>query len=111
MPLPKKNRLASKKEIDSVFKNGRTVRGSFLFIRVLKNQKEYLRFAFVVPIKHVPLAADRNKLRRMLSGEVAKLRLSQLGYDIVAVVHKKAEKSRFKELIIELNVLLLKIQN
>ena len=111
MPLPNKYRITGKNEIDGIFKNGRTVKGVFLFIRILKNQKEYSRFAFIIPIKHIPLAVDRNKIRRMFSGEVAKLRLPQLGYDIIAVVYKKAEKSRFKELVIELNALLLKIQN
>jgi|SRR3989344_7251715 len=111
MPLPNKYRITGKKEIDGIFKNGRTVKGVFLFIRILKNQKEYSRFAFIIPIKHIPLAVDRNKIRRMFSGDIAKLRLPQLGYDIIAVVYKKAEKSRFKELVIELNALLLKIQN
>lgn len=110
MPLTKKYRIAGKKEIDRIFKNGRTVKGSFLFIRVLKNQKDYSRFAFIVPIKHVPLAANRNKIRRMLSGEVAKLHLLERGHDIIAVVYKKSEKSQFKYLVNELSSLLLKIQ-
>ena len=74
-------------------------------------QREYTRFGFIIPTKHIPLAAERNKIRRILSEEIAKLYLPGRGYDIVAVVHKKIEKSRFKELVSELNALLLKIQN
>lgn len=111
MPLPKKYRISSKNEIDSIFKNGRTVRGNSLFIRVLKNQREYIRFAFVIPVKHVPFAVNRNKIRRILSEDVAKSSLLEYGYDIVVAVYKKIEKSRFKELVSELNTLLLKVQN
>jgi ribonuclease P protein component len=107
--LPRKNRLTTKKEIDRIFKNGRTIKGSFLFIRFLNNQKEYSKFSFVVPTKHVTLAVDRNKIRRIFSGEIVRLPLSERGYDIVAVIHKKVERSQFRELAAELREVLLKL--
>ena len=110
MALPRKNRLTSKKEIDRVFNNGRTVKSSSLFIKFLTNQKEYHRFVFIVPAKHIRLAVNRNKLKRILSGEVAKTKvLPKQGYDIVTVISKKIVKKEFGELTGDLRVLLSKI--
>ena len=109
MALPKKNRLTTKKDIDRVFKRGRTVKGSFLFIKLLDNSRRYSRFAFIISSKHVPLAVDRNKIRRVLSGEVAKILLSWHGYDTLIVIYKKVEGSQFGELSRELIKLLVKM--
>ena len=98
MALSKKNRLTTKKDIDRVFKRGRTVKGSFLFVKRLDNPRGYSRFAFIVSSKYAPLAVDRNKIKRILSGEVAKTLLSESGYDTIVVIYKKIERGRFKEL-------------
>jgi len=110
MALPRKNRLTTKKDINHVFKRGRTVKGSFLFIKGLDNSRGYSRFAFIVPSKYVPLAVDRNKIKRILSGEVARTLLLGRGYDAVVVIYKKIERGRFKELAGELREILLKFQ-
>ena len=102
MALPRKNRLTIKKDIDRVFRNGGTVKGSFLFIRLLKNRNEYPRFAFIVSTKHVPLAVDRNKIRRMLSEEIANIHLPGHRYDIVVVICKKIERRQIKEVVEDL---------
>lgn len=110
MALSKKNRLGDKKEIDRVFKNGRTVKGSSLFIRFLENGKGYARFAFVVPTKHIPLAVGRNRIRRILSGEISRTpSLLGQGLDIIVIVSKKVTKEKFKELAEKLSELLSKI--
>ena len=109
LALPKKNRLRTKKEIDRVFKNGRTVRGSFLFIRFLRNQKGSSRFAFIVPTKHIPLAVDRNKIKRMLSEEVMSSFLSRQGYDVIVVITGKVERIQLKRLSTETREILEKL--
>ena len=109
MPLPKKHRLDGKKNIDNVFKRGRTVKGSFLFIKGLNNQRGYSRFAFIVPSKYVSFAVDRNKIKRILSGEIAKTLLHGFGYDTIVVIYKKIERGRFKELREEVREILLKL--
>ena len=109
LALSRTNRLTTKKDIDYIFKNGRTVRGSFLFIRVLKNQKEYSRFAFVIPIKYVPLAVDRNRIKRALSEEIRKLILLEHGYDMIVVIHGKVERNQLREVVGELVNILSKM--
>lgn len=109
MALPKKNRLTTKKEIDCVFKNGRTVRGSFLFVRFLKNQKRYSRFVFIIPAKSVSLAVDRNRIKRTLSGKITKTpALLARDNDVAVVVFKKVNRENFKNLAGELTELMLK---
>lgn len=108
MPLPKKNHLNKSKDINQVFKNGRTVRGNFLFIRFLDNQKSYSRFTFLISAKYVPLAVDRNKIKRMLSGEIARApSLLEQGLDIIVIVSKKVTREEFGRLVGELKELLL----
>ncbi|OGZ75976.1 MAG: ribonuclease P protein component [Candidatus Staskawiczbacteria bacterium RIFCSPLOWO2_12_FULL_37_15] len=110
MALPKKNRLTSKKEIDHIFKNGRTVKGSFLFIKLLDNPRGYSRFAFIVPSKYAPLAVDRNRTKRALSEEVRRTPiLSGKSHDVIVSVFKKITKSELDSLTRELRELLSKV--
>ena len=110
MALPKKNRLSKKKEIDQVFKNGKTVRGSFLFIRFINNEKGYSRFSFIVPSKYLSLAADRNKAKRIMSAEsFNNLRLLRHNYDIAVVINKKVNRGELKVSLGELKECLSKL--
>jgi len=111
--LPRKNRLTVKRDINDVFKRGRTVKGSFLFIKFLDNQRGYPRFVFIIPSKYVSLAVDRNKIKRMFSGEIMKSFILKHGYDMVVMIYKKAERGQFSELMEELRDVLrcLKTQN
>jgi len=100
LALPKENRIKNKKDIDGIFKKGRTVKSSSLFIRFLDNKKDYSRVALIVPAKNVYLAVDRNKIKRMLYGELAKNRsLLKRGLDVIVVVNKKATRKDFKKLV------------
>ncbi len=55
-----------------MFKKGKAVRGSFLFIRVNSNEKGFPRFSFIISKKTAPRAVDRNRLKRLLSEVAAK---------------------------------------
>lgn len=98
MTLPKKNRLTKKKEIDQLFKEKKTVRGVFLFIRYKENDSILSRFAFIIPNKIYSKATDRNRIRRILSG-IAGNNLSNIrsGIDYAVVVSRKAEDAEFKK--------------
>jgi len=88
--LPAKNRLSKKLDFDTVFKGGRTVKGSFLFIRVIENGRQMSRFGFVISSKVFRQAVVRNKVRRKLS-EVLRLNLGKIraGYDVIIVVKSR----------------------
>ena len=66
MALARKYRL-SKKDIERVFKRGKTVKSSFLFIRFLENNLSYARVAAIVSSKILKKAVDRNRLKRIIT--------------------------------------------
>ncbi len=101
MALPKANRLKSKKDIDRVFKKGTAVKGNFLFLKIVENDKDISRFGFIVSSKIINTAVGRNRIRRIFS-EIAAESLDK-GLDIVAVINKKGEekylRTEFRDLL------------
>lgn len=87
--------------------------GRRLAIRFQKNNYSRNRFAFVVPVRVVPKAFLRNRLRRVLAAEVRKKNfLFSSGYDIVIVVkpgQRTAGRSSERDIRGELEALLQKI--
>lgn len=65
--LKKKYRL-TKKEIEEVFKNGKSLDfySELFYFKYLPNTLGYSRFAVIVPKKIVAKATGRNKIRRIL---------------------------------------------
>lgn len=84
MALAKKNRL-SKKDIDRLFKQGKTVRNSFFFIRFLKNNTGYLRTAIIVSAKTTKKATLRNRIKRIFTEAVCSGHFLEKSYDIAIV--------------------------
>ncbi len=90
MALPTKNRLKKKKEFDLVFKKGKALNGTFLFMKFLSSSLGYPRFGFIVAAKFAPKAVLRNKVRRLLADVVWPERLPNMpSCDTVVVVTKK----------------------
>ncbi|MBI2064024.1 MAG: ribonuclease P protein component [Candidatus Yanofskybacteria bacterium] len=84
MALAKKRRL-SKKDVNRLFKRGKTVKNSFFFIRFLKNDAGYLRVAVVVPAKISKKATARNRIRRVLVEAVRSGHFLEKSYDLAIV--------------------------
>lgn len=94
MSLPKANRLKKKKDFDRVFKKGKAVNGSFLFVKSLPNSLSSSRFGFIVAAKFAPKAVTRNKVRRLLSDVVwPRALLRMRAYDNVVVVTRKVPEN------------------
>lgn len=89
--LNKQNRLKKKKEIENVFKGGRSFYSKDLGIRFKKNNLEDSRFCLVVSAKVSKKAVIRNKIKRraryILRGDLEKIKK---GFDIVVVINKQA---------------------
>ncbi len=89
MSLPIPNRIKKKKDFDEVFKKGKAVNGSFLFIKVLPTSSQP-RFGFIVAAKYAAQAVLRNKVRRALSAVIWPDLLPKMpSCDTVVVVTKK----------------------
>ena len=90
MALPTKYRLKNKKDFDSVFKKGKALNGSFLFLKSLPSDRGYPRFGFVIAAKFAGTAILRNKVRRILADVLWPERLPNMpSCDTVVVATKK----------------------
>ncbi|OGN05238.1 MAG: ribonuclease P protein component [Candidatus Yanofskybacteria bacterium RIFCSPHIGHO2_01_FULL_44_22] len=87
MALNTKNRVKNKKEFDEVFKRGKTVSGSFLFVRFIKSMGEFPRFGFIISSKISKKAVIRNRIKRLLS-ETSRLNLEKIRgvFDVITVL-------------------------
>ena len=73
MTLPRKSRLSDKNDFEMVFKQGKTVKSSFFFIKFLKNSFNYPRIAISLPIKISKKATQRNIIKRKISAAASDL--------------------------------------
>lgn len=97
--LPQNNRLQKKKDIEAVFKKGKSFREESLVLKAAENGLNVSRFGFVVSKKISGKAVERNKIRRKLS-EVIRLNSEEIkkGFDILLIAIKKVEVKKIKEL-------------
>lgn len=80
--MPKKHRLL-KKQVEMVIKEGKTINSSFFSVKVLKNQENKAKIAFIAPKKMFKKAVLRNKAKRKLR-EMARSNIQKMvGFDVV----------------------------
>jgi len=103
--LPKKYKLKSNIAITQIFKNGKTVKSSFLFLKYRLVQPEKItQTAFSIGLKYSKRAVDRNQAKRILRITLDEL-TNQIkpGFDLVFYFDKnfkeKLEKKTIQELM------------
>ncbi|HZZ99585.1 MAG TPA: ribonuclease P protein component [Candidatus Paceibacterota bacterium] len=103
MALPEQNRIRRTRDFETIFKKGRSISGTFLFIKSVPAASGVTRFAFVVSSKVAKSAVNRNRIRRTLSAAARNLipRLAK-AWDMVVVVTKPAEVQDLKKDFIDL---------
>jgi len=102
MVLAKRYRLKKRADFDGVFKSGKTVKGSFLFIKFAKNNKSVSRFGFIIPARLFAKAAERNRLKRVMSEVVGVSLARWVGYDVVVLINKRSEEENIKKELLSL---------
>ena len=86
-----KHRLKSSKQIENVFKKGKSTQSGFLFLKYRPNNVGESRFAFSVGVKYSEKAVDRNRAKRMLRSQISKhLPNIKSGFDVVIFLGKIA---------------------
>ena len=110
MALNNKNRLKNKSDFDKVFKKGRAVKSSFLFIKYVKNELDAPRFGFVVSAKVAGKAVERNKIRRIISEAAGRVIDYLDGYDIIVFATHKITAAPKGDIAEDLLNVLKKIQ-
>ena len=110
MALNKKNRLKKKRDFEEVFKNGKTIKGVFLFIKFKKNDVSATRFGFIVSVKVSRKAVERNKLRRIFS-EIVQTALKDInGFDLIVFATNRTKDATREEIAKDLVGLLKNIK-
>ena len=100
--LAKKYRLKSNSDISKVFRNGKTVKNSFLFLKYCENQESNFRIAISVGLNHSKKAPKRNRAKRILRASIHPL-LEDIkpGYDLVFFFSKDfKDEIKLKETLI-----------
>ena len=94
------NRLQKRKDIDLVFKKGKTFKEGLLLLKVLETDLSASRLAFVISQKVSKKANIRNKLRRRLKDISQKLlkEKKDRSRDILMIILPGLEKKEYKEL-------------
>lgn len=97
--LAKINRLRKNKDIQKVFEKGRAFKQDLLILKILPNDLDKSRFAFIVSKKFSKKAVDRNKIKRKLREAVySNLKKNQNGTDIIVIANPGLEVKNFKEI-------------
>jgi len=102
LALPTKYRLIKDKDFDRVFKEGKTVKSSFLFIKFLNSSS--LKVGIAVSSKVYKKANERNRVKRIISEELKKILKNLMSLEMIIVVNKKGPED---SLISDLNLLLV----
>lgn len=97
--LPQENRLKKEKDIEKVFKTGKSVFDPVCGFKFLPNNLPISRFSFMVGVKISKLAVKRNRLRRQIR-EIIHLNLSKIktGFDFAFIVRLEAKEADYQVL-------------
>ena len=110
MALPLYNRLKKEKDFQRTLKTGRTIKGAVCGIRYKENGDVASRFGFSISLRVSKKAAERNRIKRVLSEAVRKeLQNIKPGYDVVVSVFPGAVECENEDLRRGLFSLLKKI--
>jgi ribonuclease P protein component len=94
----RRSRLTGIGAFDTVFRNGRRREGEFLQMICMPAARQHGRFGIVIGKKALPLAVDRNRVRRMLRVCVRDARPGIDGYDLVVRLKKGARRMEFRSI-------------
>jgi ribonuclease P protein component len=94
--LPLKNRIQKKKDIEMIFKKGRTFKEASLILKTMRNDLGTSRFGFIVSQKVSKKANIRNKIKRRLR-EIVRLHPLEINTDNLFITLPGMEKNDFAE--------------
>jgi ribonuclease P protein component len=97
--LPKYHRLTKRKDFERIWKYGKGFFVKEIGFKLLKNNLDCFRFAFIVSTKISKEAVVRNKIKRRLR-EIIHKRLPAIksGFDCIVVTRSGIEKLSYREM-------------
>ena len=95
--LPRENRLKKEEDFKKVFKKGRGFTNDLLVLKVIKNNLDISRFAFVISKKISKKATVRNRIKRRLDNIIrADLPKIKKGWDGIIIALPDIENKKFE---------------
>lgn len=88
-------RLTGSGAFDAVFRQGRRLDGTYLQMISVGAARDIGRIGFVIGRKALPLAVDRNRVRRMLRSVIDQARPALDGVDVIVRLKRGAPRSEF----------------
>jgi ribonuclease P protein component len=109
--LPKENRLKRKKEFEVVFKEGKTLKGNYFFLKYSEGEDSKTKIGFVVSKKVSKLAVTRNRAKRRMR-EIVRLRKKEIkdGMRIIIIALSPIKDASYEEIEKDIANLLEKIK-
>lgn len=97
--LPQENRLRKEKDIEKVFKTGKSVFDPLCGFKFFPNRLTVSRFAIMISTKVSKSAVKRNRLRRQIR-EIIRLNLPKIkgGLDFTFIVRPEAKGANYQAL-------------
>jgi len=102
-------RLTGTGAFEAVFRNGRRREGEYLQLVSMSAVRDCGRIGFVMGKKALPLAVDRNRVRRMLRAVLQESRPAIAGLDLIIRLKRGAPRSEFGRIVDEAVCLLAAI--
>lgn len=95
--LSKKYRL-TRKQVNIVYRKGRSHNFGSISIKFYPNNLEYPRFSVIIPKSLIKKVVERNRLRRIIFGELSKNPKTNMG-DCLIRLHKVIPEETLREQI------------
>lgn len=97
--LRKENRLNKTKEIENVFKNGKSFYNDLVGVKLFKNRSDSKRFCIIISAKISKKATDRNKIKRRIRSIIFKAEpFFKKGFDCLIIIKKDLSNLKFSDL-------------
>ncbi len=104
-------RLSGRGAYDALFATGRRRDGFYLQLLSLPAGVAPGRAGYAIPKKVLPLAVDRNRVRRLLREAVRAARPAILAFDVILRVKRGCPRSEFRRMRTEAGDLLASLAN
>ena len=97
--LPQDSRLQNEKDIERVYRKGKSFKEDFLVLKAVKNSLAKSRFAFIVSQKVSKKAVARKKVKRRLRETIKKqIKAMAPGFDNLVIARSETSDKNFPEI-------------
>jgi ribonuclease P protein component len=111
--FPQKYRLLKKKDFQAVLKKGRFINNKFLYVKLIKNNKDNSCFGIIISKKICKKAVVRNKIKRQIREIIRKnipVIINQEQFDLIIIPKKEIIEKSFTQIEEDINQMFKKVK-